>query len=191
MKPLLSLPGIHFLARRFGWTSLKSRAFAARFKTSWTQDEESPVLARMVEQKAGAGNILILGCGVNSLGKILNPHSYLSVMGVDLCEPAIDRARQNAPVNQSFYVSDMLSWSSWSSIDVTVFPESVYYCPKNRMLSMLSNAALKSGSVVVTIADPGRYGYILDLIRRHFRVETDRVLEAGKARHVIVFGTKV
>jgi hypothetical protein len=188
MKPFLSLPGIHFVARRFGWASLRAAAFDAKFLAGEWGRTESPRLVRLVEQYADHRAVLCLGCGTNLLGPMIDREKYLYYLGVDLSIQALRIASKNMP-DGAFIRQNMETFDFDHPIDpgVVVFPESIYYVPVDRTVTLLDRWINADTVGIVTIAHPGRYGEYLKQIRRRFEVLIDDPLEVGGERRVIVF----
>lgn len=190
--PLLSLPIFHSLARKFGTASLKQAAMNARFASGdWSGYSEPPEFVRLIESLAQGGNIVVLGCGGNPLGRALKPNSYATMYGVDLSEAGIKIARADAPPRQFFQVANMLDYRPAESPDLVVFSESIYYLPTAEILPLLKfwqGKLVPGGSIVVTIAFPESYPEIIRLIRDNFQVREDRQIFPGAKRHLMVFG---
>jgi SAM-dependent methyltransferase len=190
-RKLLCVPGIQYLATRFGSASLRRWSFDEKFRSGhWSfTSAPSSELVQVVERYAQGGHILMLGCGGGAIAGALRPDSFASFLGVDLSPEAVSRAGRHANHKVRFQVGDMLQFECEQKFDVILFSESLYYLrPRQRrpLLARVAQALTPSGQIVVTIAQPQRFADILRMIRRDFDVAEDRNL-AGSPRHLLVF----
>ena len=183
---VLSAPGIHYALSRFGWPSLKSAAFSAKFDSgSWDHYEEPKAMVELIEEVNAGGSILALGCGGNPLGRALRLKSYSAFTGVDISASAVALAKKHSPVHQTFFVSDMLDFKSDESFSTIVFSESLYFIPNHEknivpLLNYWSSRLNDGGNIVVTTVAPTRYSTMLRLIRDNFIVSKETQLASNR-----------
>lgn len=191
MYPILSLPIIHYIARRFGWPSLRKSTLDARFKSGrWTHYEEPPEFVNLVERNSGNDKIVVLGCGGNSLGRKLNPAKYCYMIGVDLSLTAILMARKDAPIRQIFFISDMTLWRTKEPVDLVVFSESIYYLPIEKIVPMLDywRANLTTnGRIIATFAFPERYSKMIKTIGTRYNILEQKCIMPDSKRLALIF----
>lgn len=189
---ILASPGIHFAVTRFAGAGLRGRAFDARYRTGqWASFDRtvSPELLALVEQYAGGGRILSLGCGSGSLVVALAPGSYDLFIGVDLASVAIQRARARHLPKTRFEIADLAEYRTDDVFDLILFEESLYYVPQAHYDQVLNRYQhnLRPGAVfLVTIADPTRFEALLHAIRRNYGIIEDRSF-ANSRRRLLVF----
>ena len=188
---LLSVRGIHWLAVTFGTSVLRARSFDEKFRSGqWNfSSDQSSELVQVVEQYAGGGDILMLGCGTGSIVDALDPRKFATFMGIDISSEAITRARQRATEKVRFETGDILRYECPKDYRVILFSESIYYIKpwrRKQLLKRLQQNLAPGGAIIVTIAQPKRYSGILAMIRRSFHAIIDRPF-AGSSRHLLVF----
>jgi SAM-dependent methyltransferase len=192
-KSILAIPGLHYLARRFGWAALRTAAFDAKHESGeWSGHREPQEFVDLVARYTAGRTVLVMGCGTNPLGRQMPEESYEWMVGVDVSPKAIKLARLNKMRGHIYEVADMRNSDisflfCWT---VVVFPESIYYLNPGDALTALrrhKKSLTFSGHLIVTISDPRRYGWALELIRQNFKVVEDRPICEGCRRHVIVF----
>jgi trans-aconitate methyltransferase len=191
LQKVLTLPGVHFLATRFGSDALRKQSFDEKYRDgtwNFAADRSSEMVA-LVEGYAQQGQILVLGCGTAAIASALDAGKFASLLGVDLSEEAIARARKQENEKIRFQVGDMLKHQCATSYDLILFPESIYYVSvfrRKRLLKRLAQCLTKGGRIMVTLAQPNRYAGTLRMIRRCFQVVEDRYFLESK-RYLIVF----
>jgi 2-polyprenyl-3-methyl-5-hydroxy-6-metoxy-1,4-benzoquinol methylase len=187
---LLNAKGIHYLIRRFGPTWLRSKAFDEKYQSgAWEFHSESKEMSAVATKYLRGGDLLMPGCGIAAILEGLDPSGFSSVLGVDLSEEGIRRARQFEGPKIAFQTGDMVQFQCPSDYDVILFAECLYYVGSSQQLKMLKNYAshLKPGGVIiVTFAQAKRYASILELIRQNFEVIEDRSF-SGSSRHLMIF----
>ena len=188
---MLSLPGVHFLITRFGPQSLRKRSFDEKFRDgSWNfAVDKSSELVCLLEKYAMNGHVLMLGCGAAGIASVIDPQKFKSLLGVDISEEAILRAKQHETDKVAFQVGDMVAHQCARNYDLIVFLESLYYVgvlQRKRLLRRLAERMTDRGRIVVTLSQPKRYAGILKMVRRNFHVDEDRFF-AGSSRYLIVF----
>lgn len=178
---ILSLPVIHYAARRFGWPALKRAAYDAKFQCGdWAaaKTENPQVIAAVVRHTKG-GRIAVLGCGMNTLGASLPANGYSELIGLDLSGFAIANNRSQNYNNQSFHIADMTNWSDGIFFDCVVFHESIYYLTESQIIETIRHwkTQMNSGGVfVVTIAQAERYSAIGELIHEKYWTMQDEMI---------------
>ena len=95
-----------------------------------------------IEKHARNGDVLDLGCGPGAVGAELNVNTYRSCTGVDICEVAIERARNRAAETDrtdknEYFLSDLASYMPQRRYDVILFGDSIYYFSHRRILAIL------------------------------------------------------
>jgi trans-aconitate methyltransferase len=187
---ILSLRGIHYLATRLGGRRVRNLSFDGKFiRGDWDFDRESPDLVELVEQYCSNGHLLVLGCGTAAIAGALNPAAFQSLLGVDISQEAIVRANKHANDKIRFAIGDMLDYRCSRRYDVILFSNSLNYIScrsAKRVLRRLCASLTPQGKIIVSIAQPVRYASVIRMIRCHFTVEVDRVLQWGEG-HVLVF----
>jgi SAM-dependent methyltransferase len=189
-RRLLGMRGIHGIAVRLGWKSLRSMAFDEKYRNgAWNFSGEDSDLMRLIETYAAKGNILALGCGTAQLVSFLKPDSFESFLGVDLSPEAIAQANQRASDRVKFEVGDMTEFQCRRRFEVILFPDSIYYVnarSREKLLRRMRESLSPGGRVIVAIAQPQRYADILGMIRRKFKVDVDMVRPANGG-HLLAF----
>ena len=190
MNKLLSFRGIHWLATRFGWKSLRSLSFDEKFRSGdWKFSNETPALVQLVEKYSSQGHILVLGCGAAPIAGVLNPNSYETFLGIDLSQEAINIASRQTTEKVRFEIGDMVKHQCSRSYDVILFSDCLYYAPfflRKRLLLRMSQSLTPTGKIIVVLAHPAKYTSMISMIRRNFAIEVDGILE-GTTRAVLVF----
>ncbi len=181
LERLLSMPGVHFLATRFGGPMLRALSFDQKYiDGEWDADYHSPEAAEitaLMQRYARKGDILDLGCGTALFVDLLAPNEFSSYVGVDLSREAIAKARERRSGKATFVVADIATYPPDRSFDLIIFRESLYYIPARQRLAVLLRYArcLKpEGVFVVTVQQRRRFAGMIDMIRGHFRVLEDR-----------------
>ena len=187
---ILALPGIHLLAHKFGWPSLRAKAFDAKYNSGhWTNMDECPEVLRTVERVNAGGDIAILGCGTNALGRGLSPHSYATLTGLDMSLEAIRRSKESAPPHQYFQLADMEIFNDNRKYDTVIFHESIYYIPSNRVRDALNHWRKQlrpDGKIIITIAQAERYRDLIATALEGATVLEDGPAQSGGQRRLIV-----
>jgi 2-polyprenyl-3-methyl-5-hydroxy-6-metoxy-1,4-benzoquinol methylase len=191
LRRLLGFPFVHYVATRMLGGRLRSLSFDERYCSGrWNfVEERGSELVALIEGYAGEGHILILGCGTASITGVLDPEKYASILGLDLSPVAISKAMQYANRKVHFEVGDMVRYEPNRKFSVILFSESLNYVScRNRLplLRRLCQHLTANGRIIVTIAQPERYGRLLKSIRTGFQVVEDRSFK-GLHRHLIVF----
>jgi len=175
MRWLLNLQGIHYMTTRFGWKSLRGRAFDARYQDGqWRFDDgQEAALAVVVRQYLQGGELLLMGCGGASILASLSDSHLVRVIGVDLSGEAIQVASRFTSETVSFEQQDMMVCRVDGTFDVILFSESLYYLREDRQVQLLRrlSSQLKSDGVfVVTQAHLSRHNSLLDRLSDQFDV---------------------
>jgi SAM-dependent methyltransferase len=185
-RRLLGVRGVHGIAARLGWKSLRALAFDEKYRNGdWNFSAKDTDLLDLLGKYAAQGNILALGCGTARLVSYLKPGSFQSFVGVDLSPVAIGQASRQANDRVSFKVGDMTKYECDRLFEVILFPESIYYVKaqsRKKLLLRMRDSLSPGGRIIVSIAQPQRYGEILSLIRRDFKVDVDQDRPGGGGR---------
>lgn len=140
MTAFLNRRGIHYIATRYGWPSLRAKAFDERFKSGRWTFESNEHIGALLRSYLKGGNLLLAGCGSASCLKSLTDKDCNSVIGVDISAIALVKARENAKHLGSHFFSRM-DMSQLTGIpshyDVIYFPESLYYLSRLDQLALL------------------------------------------------------
>ena len=99
------------------WEYLKTPAEQARFDAT----------ARLLTRHGPPGRVLEIGCGEAVLQPQLDPADYLSWVGVDISDVAIQRAQAFANENVRYLLADMETMDPGGKFDAILFTESIYY----------------------------------------------------------------
>ncbi len=134
----------------------------------------------LVEQLAGGGDIVELGCGQGILIEAVDPEAYRSYVGVDLSAVAIDaatrRARKAGLEKCRFEVGRFEKWSGGAGASLIIMDESLYYLKPRRQRRLLRRCLDRLGSggrMVVTVHCATRHRSTLDWCRRAAVVERE------------------
>ena len=189
-RRLLGLRGIHGIATRLGWKSLRALAFDEKYRNgAWNFSAEDSDLMRVIETYAAKGNILALGCGTARQVSSLKPGSFESFVGVDLSPEAIAQANKRAGDRVRFEVGDMTKYQCRRRFEVILFPDSIYYVnawSRGKLLRRMRESLSPGGRIIITIAQPQRYADILNMIRQDFKVDVDMARPANGG-HLLAF----
>jgi SAM-dependent methyltransferase len=98
---------------------------------------------------APGGRLLEIGCGEALLQRRLAPDDYQSLVGVDISEVAVARARAFADHRARYLVADMQTFELGEKFDAVIFTESIYYDPRPRQLLRNYARFLDKGAVFV------------------------------------------
>lgn len=190
VRRFLAVRGIHGIASRLGWKSLRAMAFDEKYRNgTWNFATEDADLLCLIEKYAAKGNILALGCGAARLVGILKPGSFESFVGVDLSPEAIAQANKMASDRVRFEVGDMTTYECQRRFEIILFAESIYYVnarSREKLLRRLRESLAPEGRIIVSIAHPHRYVDIIEMIRRGFRVDVD-IGPPENGRQVLAF----
>lgn len=163
--PLLSRRGIHYLATRYGWPSLRAAAFSAKYRAGHWRNGEDLALSDLVTKYAGtSGDILLMGCGGAALADSVD---FKSLVGVDLSIDAVGVANGRRVPGTKFSVGDMEAHTPDGAKDAIIFDDSIYYVPAKRIVGLLERLRrhLKPGGVfIASIAHPGQWTDLLEII---------------------------
>lgn len=180
LDTFLSTRGIHYVATRFGWPALRSRAFDSRF-AAW-KDATDPLLASIINRHAHGADLWLMGCGTAGVLASVNVAGFDYVHGADISETALGQARRRFP-RARFYLRPMEECGVYFKADAIVFPESLYYVANSRQVPLLQRLRLRlsvRGVLIVTLAQPHRYAGLVESIRRHFTVIDEQRFPSGR-----------
>lgn len=99
------------------WEGLKAPTEHARFGA----------IVALIERWKSNAAILEIGCGEGLLQQKLPASAYRRLVGVDLSDVAIERAKQQATAQTHYLVADMEVFDPYDTFDVVVFTESLNY----------------------------------------------------------------
>jgi len=147
------------LLQRYGTENIKRRLWNHQYaKGRWkcldtmATDCVYPHLEKYVRD----GSILDLGCGPGAVGNELNATAYRTYTGVDICDVAVEKARNRTAENRradknTYFQSDIFSYEPTEQYDVIFFGDSIYYFPHQQIADMLNRYSkyLKKDGVFV------------------------------------------
>ena len=151
-------------------------------------------VASLVEQLAGGGDIVELGCGEGVLIESVDPDAYRTYVGVDLSRVAIDaatrRARQAGLEKCRFEVGRFEQCPHLADASLVIMEESLYYLKPRRQRRLLRRCLGRlnaGGRIVVAVHCATRHRSTLASCRRAAVVEreireSDRVILTLRAR---------
>lgn len=122
--------------------------------------------------------ILDLGCGFGSLCKYLNEDDFSSLLGVDLSDTAIAKAKKKKYSNTNFIVADIQKFETNEKFDIIILNEVIYYLDDyletlSRFSKFFKN---ENGYFIISI-----YGVREDIIEKvstqYELIKTDKVLK--------------
>jgi trans-aconitate methyltransferase len=189
LRRILTLPGFQFFATRFGGSSLRRISFDEKFRRGDWNFSPGAEFTQTLERYGNGGDILMLGCGSASVAGAMKSESYRSILGLDISGEAINRASKHQSDRIKFELGDMETFECPRQFDAILFSESLYYVgPFKRLplLKRLAKSLTTTGVIIVTIAQPGRYSNLIEIIRREFDVVEDRKF-SGSDRQLLVF----
>lgn len=179
IKKVFAHRGIHYILTRFGGPVLRRQAFDQKYNSghwNYFDKEDRTEIVKVIEKYARYGHILDMGCGTGTLASMINPDAFEYYLGVDASEEAISRAQRHRSKKIHFVVSDIQSYRSKGTFDIIVFEESLYYIPfcRLRLLQRCARWLRPKGVLVVSVADPRRFGRMVKMIRRNFQIVDER-----------------
>lgn len=122
--------------------------------------------------------ILDLGCGFGSICKYLNEDDFSSLLGVDLSDTAIAKAKKKKYSNTNFIVADIQKFETNEKFDIIILNEVIYYLDDyletlSRFSKFFKN---ENGYFIISI-----YGVREDIIEKvstqYELIKTDKVLK--------------
>lgn len=129
---------LFWIKKRFSWNY-------KFFIGKWDYIEnEFPRYTKIVEHinycDINKPKILDLGCGFGSLCKYLKEDNFSSLLGVDLSDTAIIKAKKKGYNNANFFVADIQKFETNEKFDIIILNEVIYYLDDYiETLSKLSN----------------------------------------------------
>lgn len=192
LKRLTGVRGVHYILTRYGPKRLRKASFNQRYKGKDLESlyaEPEIELARVVKEFCAGGDILALGCGVAAVAGTLKPSWFKSFHGVDFSDAAIALARRKENTKITFATGDMLNYKFTKQYQVILLAESIFYIPRRQLKTQLKHyqtGLARGGAIVVTIANPRRYEWIVQMIRSEFEVVEDGKFYDSE-RHLLVF----
>lgn len=189
---LLSLKGIHYIARRLPFSKICRAAFDSKFATgSWSfLGSADPYLGETVKQYCSKGNLLILGCGEAAVLASLDLSQVGAVVGVDLSMVALKKARARFPhSNVNFILGDMRRLLLKFDFDIVMFPESINYLSRREAIECLlqyRRLLRPQGVIVLTFSNPERYRKMIVSLTRQVEVVERRRFEGSKREFLIL-----
>jgi 2-polyprenyl-3-methyl-5-hydroxy-6-metoxy-1,4-benzoquinol methylase len=147
-----------------------------------------------IEKYCRNGSILDLGCGSGNTGNELAVGSYQRYTGVDVSDVAVEKAMRRTARNgrsqkNSYFQSDISSFTPKHEYDVTLFRECIFYIPRIKLGAILDKYAkyLKpDGVFVVRMEDRYAYADIVDLVEKNYRI-LERYVPSACKTIVMVF----
>lgn len=167
---------LFWIKKRFSWNY-------KYFIGKWDYIEnENPRYNKIVEHINSCNinnpKILDLGCGFGSLSKYLKTDDFSNLLGVDLSDTAIAKAKKKGYSNTNFIVSDIQKFETNEKFDIIILNEVIYYLDDYiGTLSKLSNFFKnENGYFIISI-----YGVREDIIKniatKYELIKTDKVLK--------------
>lgn len=188
--------------RRLRWRGARALGGAGaqwswndQFRTGYWDSlrTRSPNVVALVEQLAGGGDVVELGCGEGFLIEAVDSDSYRSYVGVDVSAVAVEsaarRAGQAGLVKCRFEVGRIEQWRCDADTSLIIMEESLYCLKPRRQRRLLRRclARLKpDGRLIVTVHSATRHRSTLVNCRRYGVVdreihESERVILALRA----------
>jgi 2-polyprenyl-6-hydroxyphenyl methylase/3-demethylubiquinone-9 3-methyltransferase len=96
--------------------------------------ERFEAIVAMIRRYAPGGNLLEMGCGEAVLEGYLRDEDFKSLVGVDIADVAIERARQVAGPKSTYFAADMNDFVPTGPFDAIVFTESINYLHNREQL---------------------------------------------------------
>jgi 2-polyprenyl-3-methyl-5-hydroxy-6-metoxy-1,4-benzoquinol methylase len=93
--------------------------------------------------------ILDVGCGTGILIRQLRTAGFISYLGVDLSEKAIEQAKKHQSEVVRFEVANAEAFQPREEYDVIIFNEILYYFPDPRRVVSRYAEYLRSGGIVI------------------------------------------
>ena len=121
------------------WEVLKSPVENARFEAC----------IALLRRHAAGGRLLEIGCGEALLQRRLAPSDYQRLVGVDISDVAIQRARVFADDRVRYLVADMQALELDEKFDAVIFTESINYVPRRHQLLRKYARFLNEGGVFI------------------------------------------
>jgi 2-polyprenyl-6-hydroxyphenyl methylase/3-demethylubiquinone-9 3-methyltransferase len=183
--------------KKWGGAAAKARLWDSEFASGqWTRLDHTmnDPLYRYLEQYAGRGNILDLGCGSGNTGNELDLAKYSSYTGTDISAIAVRKAevrtRENGREGRNEYICACIeSFVPTRKSDVILFRESIFYIPRSRIKAVLDgyvNHLTPDGVFIVRMCDREKYKSIVNLIDEHYCV-IERHLVGNTKGIILVF----
>lgn len=134
------------LLQRYGTEGVKRRLWNHEYKKGrWNclDSMADDLVYPHIENHAKNGDILDLGCGPGAVGVELSADSYASYTGVDISDLAIEKAKVRAAEvrresKNTYFQSDILTYTPTQSFDVIFFGDSIYYFSWQRITEILT-----------------------------------------------------
>jgi 2-polyprenyl-3-methyl-5-hydroxy-6-metoxy-1,4-benzoquinol methylase len=167
---------LFWLKKRFSWNY-------KYFIGKWDYIEnENTRYTKIVEHINYCGinkpKILDLGCGFGSLCKYMSDDNFSSLLGIDLSDTAITKAKKKGYNKTVFFVADIQKFETNEKFDVIILNEVIYYLDNYiETLSKLSKFFKnENGFFIISI-----YGVREDIIKnvtiQYELIKTDKVLK--------------
>ena len=122
--------------------------------------------------------ILDLGCGFGSLCKYLKEDDFSSLLGLDLSDTAIAKAKKRKYLNSNFIVADIQKFEVTEKFDIIILNEVIYYL--DNYIETLSNLSkfFKNGNGYFIISIYGvREDIIKSISGKYELIKTEKVLK--------------
>jgi 2-polyprenyl-3-methyl-5-hydroxy-6-metoxy-1,4-benzoquinol methylase len=197
---------IHSFLKAYGPTSLKKYFWDKEYSSEmwhFAYNTKDDCVYSHLEKHAKNGRILDLGCGSGNTSTELANTAYLSYIGIDVSEAALEKARTRSREcgrqdKNSFACSDFFSYEPKGKFDVILFRESMYHVPMGKIKAILDKYAknlAEDGVFIVRLYSAGldtpeekrRPTAMLGIMEAEFDViEKRQYSEAGRPT-VLVF----
>lgn len=134
------------------------------------------------------GTILELGCGDNTLQKMIFHFKYKLYIGVDISETIIQKASETEDKNTRFICKDLEVYEPEINFDLIVFNESLYYIENPKELLLRYSKFLNQNGIIVISMwnSKERNNKIWNIIRSDFFTIDEIVITANKKKSWII-----
>jgi SAM-dependent methyltransferase len=165
--------------QRWGSPQMKRCLWNEEFSNGrwgFIENTSGDIIYPIIEKYSRNGAILDLGCGSGNTGCELNPDKYSHYTGVDISDVAIEKAMKRSMANHrnnknSYFQSDITTYTPSQKYDVILFRESIYYIPRLKIkptLGRYANFLKREGIFVIRCHDQHQGSSIIDLLSEDY-----------------------
>ena len=167
---------LFWIKKRFSWNY-------KYFIGKWDYIENQSIRYNKIVEHVNYCNInnpkiLDLGCGFGSLCKYLNEDDFSSLLGVDLSDTAIAKAKKKEYSNSNFIIAVIQKVETNEKFDIIILNEVIYYL--DDYLVALSNFSkfFKNENSYIIISIYGVREDIIEKVSTKYElIKTDKVLK--------------